>query len=123
MSVIINGILYEVGIASVVRSIRKEEKYRVTTEDGVVHREIRAVYIDFELSLGNFGSSEYDKLMAALLASDDVSVSLPSTSTTTETYTGAFDSIRDEICTQDADETIWDNLTLSFTGTRPIGGS
>lgn len=123
MSVIINGISYNVGIASVARRVRKEEKYRVTTEDGVVHRELRATYIDFELSLGNFGSSEYDKLMATLLTSNDVSVCLPNTSTTTETYIGAFDGIRDEICTQDAEETIWDNLTLSFTGTRPIGGS
>lgn len=111
MGVIINGVLYSVGVASVMRSVRREEKYRVTTEDGVVHRELRATYIDFELSLVNFGSSEYDKLMYTLLTSSDVSVCLPNTSTTTETYTGAFDGIRDEICTQDARPS---GITLRF---------
>lgn len=124
--VIINGVAYNVGTAAVSRTIRKEYKYQVTTEDGRVHSEVRAVYADFALSLGNVDAADYDRLMAALLeAVEDVTVVLPATRNTAETYTGAFDGVTDEIITQDDETTTWDNLTLNFTGTVPleVGGT
>lgn len=117
----INGVEYAVGIASVARSIRRDEKYRVTTEDGVVHREVRATYMDFTLSLGNFGRAAYDGLIAALQSSTgDITVELSGASGEVETYTGVFDSITDEIINDDGSEVLWDNLVLAFTGTVPV---
>lgn len=121
MSLKINGTEYAVGAASIARSIRRNEKYRVTTEDGVVHREVRATYMDFTLSVGNFGSAAYNSLMAALQTTmDDITVELPGASGEMETYTGVFDSITDEVINDDGSEVLWDNLTLSFTGTVPL---
>lgn len=121
MALKINGTEYAVGTASVARSIRRNEKYRVTTEDGVVHREVQASYMDFTLSIGNFGQAAYDSLMALLRsAADDITVELPSSSTAVETYTGVFDSIADEVVNDDGNEVIWDNLALTFTGTVPL---
>jgi len=122
MSLKLNGTEYAVGTASVARSIRRKEKYRVTTEDGVVHREVQATYLDFTLSIGNFGQAAYDSLMALLRSTtDDITVELPSSSTAVETYTGVFDSIADVVINDDGDEVIWDNLALTFTGTMPLG--
>jgi hypothetical protein len=122
MSIKINGVEYAVGIASVARSIRRKEKYRVTTEDGVVHREVQATYLDFTLSIGNFGQAAYDSLMALLRSTtEDITVELPKSSTAVETYTGVFDSIIDEVMSDDGQEVTWDNLSLSFTGTVPLG--
>lgn len=121
MGLKINGIDYDVGLAGVSRSLRREEKYRVTTEDGVVHREVRATYLDFTLSVGNLDSSAYDALLRALYAADgDVTVELPCEASTVEVYTGTFDGISDEAITQTGDETLWDNLSLHFTGTQPL---
>lgn len=126
MGVIVNGMEYNVGTAAISRTLRKEYKYKVTTEDGVVHSEVRAVYVDFALSLGNVDAVDYDRLMAALLeAVEDVTVILPATRNSSETYTGTFDGVGDEIITQDDECTTWDNLTLNFTGTVPleVGGA
>lgn len=122
MSIKINGVEYVVGVASVARSIRRNEKYRVTTEDGVVHREVQATYMDFTLTIGNFGQAAYDSLMEALRASTDgITVELPRSSSLLETYKGVFDSITDEIISDNGQEVTWDNLSLSFTGTSPLG--
>lgn len=121
MDIKINDVTYAVGTASVSRSIRRKEKYRVTTEDGVTHREVQASYLDFSLSLGNLGQAAYDSLMEMLRSTtDDVSVELPRSATVTEVYSGTFDSISDEIINDDGTEVIWDNLSLSFTGTVPV---
>lgn len=121
MNIKLNGTVYAVGVAAVTRTLRRTEKYRVTTEDGRTHREVQATYMDFALTLGNFGSTEYDRLMSLLRSTtDDISVELPSSSNGTETYIGAFDSVSDEIITEDEDGVVWDNLTLSFTGTEPL---
>jgi len=118
----INGVEFDVGVASVSRSLRRKEKYRVTTEDGIVHREVQATYLDFTLSIGNFGQAAYDDLMALLRSTtDDITVELPKDSTRVETYTGVFDSITDEVSADDGHEVTWDNLSLSFIGTVPLG--
>lgn len=121
MTVKLNGTIYTVGVASVARRLRRKEKYRVTTEDGKTHREVQATYLDFSLSLGNFGEAEYDRLMAFLRSTtDDITAELPSSSTGVESYTGVFDAVKDEIIAEDGDGVLWDNLTLSFTGTVPV---
>ena len=121
MTVKLNGNIYTVGVASVTRRLRRKEKYRVTTEDGKIHREVQATYLDFSLSLGNFGAAEYDRLMALLRGStDDIVVELPCGATGVESYTGVFDAVKDEIIAEDGDGVLWDNLTLSFTGTVPV---
>jgi hypothetical protein len=123
MTVKLNGTVYNVGVASVSRSLRREEKYRVTTEDGKTHREVRATYLDFSLELGSFGKTEYDRLLSFLHSTtDDITVELPRSATETESYTGVFDDITDEVISEDADGVLWDNLALSFTGTVPVEG-
>lgn len=121
MGVIINGVEHNVGTAAVNRSLRKDYKYKVTTEDGVTHSEVRATYLDFALSLGNLDSAAYDHLMTALLGADgDITITLPASRNGSETYTGQFDGVKDSLIAQNDDESFWDNLTLNFIGTVPL---
>ena len=121
MNITIDGITYAVGASSVKRSLRREYKYSVMTEDGVIHTEPRATYMDFELSLGNIGDAAYDSLITALrAASGAVTVTLPSSGTETEVYTGLVQDISDGIAVDYGDGVMWDNLSVSFTGTVPV---
>jgi len=121
MAIIINGESFHVELTRLGRSYRKEYKYKVTTEDGVVHSELRAVYLDFDLALGNVDTAEYDRLMDRLKkATGESTIVLPAGRVSSETYIGEFAGVTDEVITQNDDETYWDNLTLSFTGTRPL---
>lgn len=125
MAIIVNGIEYNVETAKLSRSYRKDYKYKAVTEDGVTHSEIRAVYVDFSLTLGNVDRTAYDRLMAALLASaGNVTVVLPKDSTDAGTYTGEFDGIADSVLLENEDGIYWDNLSLNFIGTVPaeVGG-
>ena len=51
---------------------------------------------------------------------DDITVELPSGSTGVESYVGVFDTITDEVISEDDNGVLWDNLSLSFTGTEPV---
>ena len=121
MEVIINGTAHNVGTAAVSRSVRREYKYKVTTEDGKVHKEIRASYVDFSLKLGNVDTAAYDNLMRVLLSSvEDVEVTLPTGQGTADTYTGEFKTIADSLLLENEDGAYYDNLTLAFEGTVPV---
>ena len=111
----INGESYDVGWAGIKRSLRQVEKYRVTTEDGVTHREVQAVYMDFSLNIGRFGRDEYERLWQVLLAAAEVTVEIDG-----NTLTGIFQNVSDEVLTEDSEGLWWDNLTLEFTGTQPL---
>lgn len=119
--VTINGIEFDVDFTKISRSMRKSYKYQVTTEDGVEHSELRAVYMDFSLEIGNLDAEGYDTLMDLLrTAPGDVTIKLPAGRQGETTYTGTFSDIRDELITQDGDIYYWDSLTLAFRGTVPI---
>lgn len=121
MEFIVNGERFAVGLAQLGRSLRKEYKYRVTTEDGVEHAELRATYVDFSLTLGNLNAADYERLMDLLTASSGaITLTLPARRAGDETYTGRFEGVSDELITQDETENYWDSLSLSFSGTQPL---
>lgn len=121
MELLINGVSHNVGVAAVTRSLRRVNKYKVTTEDGKVHKEVRATYVDFNLNLGNVDTEAYDKLMRTLLSAvADLEISIPSGRSSTETYIGEFGSISDGLLLENEDGAYYDNLSLSFSGTVPV---
>lgn len=117
----INNISFKVGVVSMKRSVRKTYKYDVTTEDGVRHTEIRAIYPVYTLLLGSISQTDYDTLRSVLNTYDDtVSVTLPD---------GQEDVTFDAIAELSADALVfiesngtrrWDNLTVTFTGVNPL---
>lgn len=121
MDIIINGTAHKVGTATLSRSVRREYKYRIITEDGKVHKEHRASYVDFSLKLGNIDTAAYDSLMRVLLsAAQDVEITLPTGQNITETFTGELKTISDSLLMENEDGAYYDNLTLAFAGTVPV---
>lgn len=116
-----------VGLVKLGRKFRMDEKYRVTTEDGQLHREIRGVYTDYVLEIGDVNQAQYDQLIETLTSDDESQlVTVPYGARGTITFRAAFESISDGISYIDEDEDggdmyFWDNLTVNFTAFAPKG--
>lgn len=120
---------FTVGLVKLNRSFRIDEKYRVTTEDGQVHREIRGVYTDYSIEIGDVDQMQYDALVETLTSSEESqTVTLPYGRNGTITFQAAFESISDGVTYIDEDEdgndvNFWDGLTVTFTAFTPKGAS
>ena len=118
---------FTVGFVQLDRKFRIDEKYRVTTDDGQIHREIRGVYTDYSLIIGDVDQTQYDALIEVLASSEESqTVTVPYGRGGTVTFQAAFESISDGISYIDEDEDgndlyFWDNLTVTFTAFTPKG--
>lgn len=111
----INGVDISVAAVAIKRSIRRVEKYRVTCEDGKVHSEVAARYMDFSLELGCFDRDVYNRLFALLQAGGELTLELDGAE-----YIGLYDGVSDEVFCEENGEYYWDNLVLNFVATRPL---
>ena len=123
----IGNSIFRVGLVSLSRSFRVDEKYRVTTEDGKIRREIRGIYTDYTVEIGDVDQEQYDLLIETLTSTEESqTVTLPYGRGGTITFQAAFESISDGISYIDEDdegndEYFWDNLTVTFTAFEPKG--
>lgn len=113
---------FDVGLIQLGRTFRVDEKYRVTTEDGQLHREIRGVYTDYALTVGNVERDQYDALIETLTSAEESqTVTVPYGRNGTVTFQAAFESISDACVLEDGDGAYWDELTVTFTAFTPKG--
>ena len=123
----IGNSIFRVGLVSLSRSFRVDEKYRVTTEDGKIRREIRGIYTDYAVEIGDVDQEQYDLLIETLTSTEESQTgTLPYGRVGTITFQAAFESISDGISYIDEDdegndEYFWDNLTVTFTAFEPKG--
>ena len=116
-----------VGYVKLSRNFRIDEKYRVTTEDGQLHREIRGIYTDYSVEIVNIDQAQYDLLIEALTSTEESQlVTMPYGLNGTITFQAAFESISDGIASIDEDDEgndvyYWDDLTVKFTAFAPRG--
>ena len=120
----VNDTEFDVGITTMQRSVKKTYKYDVTTEDGVRHTEVKAIYPVYTLVLGSINQTDYDRLREALNTYEDtVSVTLPDGQNNI-TFDAVADLGTDSLIFIESDGTRrWDNVTVTFTGVNPIGRS
>lgn len=120
----VNDTEFDVGITTMQRSVKKTYKYDVTTEDGVRHTEVKAIYPVYTLVLGSINQTDYDSLREALNTYEDtVSVTLPDGQENI-TFDAVADLGSDSLIFIESDGTRrWDNVTVTFTGVNPIGRS
>ena len=120
----VNDTEFDVGITTMQRSVKKTYKYDVTTEDGVRHTEVKAIYPVYTLVLGSINQTDYDSLREALNTYEDtVSVTLPDGQDNI-TFDAVADLGTDSLIFIESDGTRrWDNVTVTFTGVNPIGRS
>ena len=99
----------------------------MTTEDGQLHREIRGIYTDYSVEIGNVEQAQYDALIETLASAEESqTVTLPYGKNGTVTFQAAFESISDGIRYIDEDGDgldayYWDGLTVTFTAFTPKG--
>ena len=119
--------IFRVGLVSLSRSFRIDEKYRVTTEDGRIRREIRGIYTDYAVEIGDVDQEQYDLLIETLTSAEESqTVTMPYGRGGTVTFEAAFEGISDGISYIDEDDEgndiyFWDNLTVTFTAFEPVG--
>lgn len=118
---------FNVGFVSLNRNFRISEKYRVTTEDGQLRREIRGIYTDYSVTIGDVDQEQYDLLIDTLTSAEESQiVTLPYGKNGTVTFRAAFESISDGVSYIDVDEDgndeyFWDDLKITFTAFTPKG--
>ena len=101
----IGNSIFRVGLVSLSRSFRVDEKYRVTTEDGKIRREIRGIYTDYAVEIGDVDQEQYDLLIETLTSTEESqTVTLPYGRVGTITFQAAFESISDGISYIDEDD-------------------
>lgn len=111
---------FDVGFVKLKRSFSIEEKYRVTTENGRIRREISGIYTNYALTIGNIDADQYDALIETLIANkESQTVTMPYGKNGTLTFDAAFEDISDECILEEEDECYWDNLTVTFTAFTP----
>lgn len=121
MNIEIDGVSYKAGVVSLKREIEFYEKYRMTTEDGVRHREVGGVYKNYTLVIGNIDADTYDRLMDVLLSGKEYDiVRIPDGKSGFIEFKAMFDGISDELMTERNGIRHWDNLAVKFTAKEPI---
>lgn len=116
----IDGKEYNVPIEKVDRSFRKENKYEITTDDGVNHREVRAIYVDYSINIGFLDETAYYDLINDITNKKTSYIAeLPYNK---ETITIDCDIILtgDGILVDDGVYRMWDGLSIKFESNKPL---
>lgn len=123
MTIEIDGKPYTVGVFNLKRDFEIKEKYNVTTEDGVRHRELVGIYKNYTLLLGNVSEDTYDALLSVFISNKEYQrVKLPDGKNGFITFNAMFKNIFDELMTKRNGIRFWNNITVRFEATEPIGG-
>ena len=116
----INGMVFDVELAKLRRTLRQTEKYRVTTEDGVVHREVAATYYDYAIQLGGFDQAAYDAIMAELSRPAATAVFVVPDGQGEVALEAIYSGVGDELAVDDGQTKYWEGLTLTLTAVNPL---
>mgnify|MGYP006928634353 CR=1 FL=1 len=116
----IDGIDYNIPLASVKRTADFLDKYAERTEDGDLKREILGVYFNYQLSIGTINDEEeyekvYDKLTEPVEYHD---FELPTTRGTYQ-FRGYISSVSDEVEKIFSDTARFKGLSCKFTAKKP----
>lgn len=121
MSVIVDGITYDIDVVSVKRKADFLDKYADRTMDGILHRELIGVYFNYTMQMGiSLNTSEYAALWAKLTEAVEFhTVTVPDESGTPYTYTAYFAGVGDELLKSKTGVNYWKNLTVDFIAQSP----
>ena len=116
----IDGKEYNVPIEQIERSFSKEYKYEVTTDDGVNHREVRAIYVDYSLKIGFLDEAAYYELINDLSnKKSSYTAELPYNGETI-TIDCDINLTGDGILVDDGVYRMWDGFSIKFESNKPL---
>lgn len=120
MSVIIDGITYNVPVISLKRKAEFLDKYAERTEDGVLHRELIGVYFNYQLQFGRGDDpAEYARLWQKLSEPIEFhTVTVPDEDGDI-IFSAYFSNVGDEVIKANGTRRFWKNLTVNFIAQSP----
>jgi len=120
MSLVLDGVTYDIGIISLARKADILDKMAERTNDGVLHREIIGVYYNYQLKLG---SSKYCSNYAVLWQKLSEPVEFHTVTVPDEdgmyTFIAYFAGIGDTLEKQNDGSHHWKGLTVNFIAQSP----
>lgn len=116
----IDGITYDVPVVSIKRKADFLDRFAERTGDGVLHRELIGVYINYQMQLGRTGNvSEYAALWLKLTEPVEFhTVTVPDVSGNL-TFTAYFSNVSDEVRFIRDGVNFWKNPTVDFIAKSP----
>jgi len=116
----IDGIDYNVPIASLTRTADFLDKFAERTADGVLHRDLIGVYYNYEIEFGRAPSmAEYTLLYQKLTEPEEFhTITLPDEDGDL-TFSGYVSGIRDELIRIRGSERYWMKLSCSVVAQSP----
>lgn len=116
----IDGERYDVPVVSLKRTGDYLDKYAERTEDGILHRELIGVYLNYKLTLGTTTDiKEYARLWQKLTEPREFhTVTVPDESGD-YTFQAYFSGVGDELLLQQGQKNYWKGLTVNFTAQAP----
>jgi len=115
----IDGVYFDVPLASIKRTGDFLDKYANRTEDGNLAREIIGVYYNYEVSFGTMDTATHKRLWDKLSEPEEFHTITVPDSTGGYTFTAYVSSLSDEILKVYADSATFQNLKCKFVAKSP----
>jgi len=120
MSLIIDGITYNIPVIAITRTADFLDKYAERTEDGVLHRELIGVYFNYQLQLGSITDAvEYAALWNKLTEATEFHEVIVPDESGDYTFMAYFARVGDELRKVKGAQNFWKNLTVHFIAQEP----
>lgn len=121
MTIIIDGVTFDIPVLAITRRADFLDKYAERTIDGVLHRELIGVYFNYSIKFGQTtDTAEYAALWEKLTEPEEFhTVTVPDEDGTAYTFTAYFSNVGDELRRLDGATAFWKSLTANFTAKSP----
>jgi hypothetical protein len=120
VSLIIDGITFDIPVVELTRTADFLDKAAERTEDGVLHRELIGVYYNYKLKLGaTLDATEYAALWGKLTEPVEFHTVIVPAETGPYTFTAYFANVGDELRKDRGATTFWRSLTVNFIAKSP----
>ena len=118
--IIIDGQSYDIPVVSLQRRADFLDKYAERTEDGILHRELIGVYINYQLQLGPGVEREvYAALWQKLTEPKEFHTITVPDEAGDYTFIAYVSNVGDELLRQYGQKNYWHGLTVNFTARAP----
>lgn len=121
MSVVIDGVTFDIPVISCDESFDFLDKFAERTVDGKLHRELIGVYYNYQLKLGSsLNTAEYQRLVAKLKEPVEFhTVTVPDETSTPYTFTAYFSNIKHSLRKTKDGVNYWTGLMVNFIAKNP----
>jgi hypothetical protein len=121
VSIVIDGVTYDVPLIDVEETCDFLDKYAERTEDGVLRRELIGTYHNQMIRFGSPDDmTDYNSLWAKLTEAEEFhTVTVPDTDGSDFTFTAYFSQVRRRLRKWKGSSTTWREMTVKFTAQSP----